>query len=192
MELNRPAVQCILLLLLLCLVQGTLSGQEVQREIGIRTQGLNNLGAVYKWEVEPGKYNRLTAALVALRGGVNPDILDFDVTVNYGSEKRRDLGQSTDFLHGVLWGVSAGYRDNEESRSDPTANVGVSISFLIGIQYRVSDLFHVGLEFLPGISMSTLFNDDTSDDTSLMLIGSANLNSVSVFAVYRFSSPGKE
>lgn len=188
MELNRPAVQYILLLLLLCMVQGTLSGQEVQREIGIRTQGLNNLGAVYKWQVEPGKYNRLTAALVALRGGVNPDILDFDVTVNYGSEKRRDLGQSTDFLHGVLWGVSAGYRDNEESRSDPTANVGVSISFLIGIQYRVSDLFHVGLEFLPGISMSTLFNDDTS----LMLMGSANLNSVSVFAVYRFSSPGKE
>lgn len=173
-----------------------LTAQDVQREIGVQAGGLSDFGGVYKWEREDGAWHRLNAGLasITLQTREGFDNIDIGVSVGYGIEKRKQWGDNTQFLHGSIWSIGGDFDHRHFTQGSTelkiqTGSAHAGLSFLVGIQYLASEKFSVGVEFLPGLIATAHFQQN---DTRYSLTGTASLDNIAVFGLYRFASPGKE
>lgn len=164
--MSKTTLKLILISLTSFVMINLTFGQVVNREIGVRTPGLNSIGGVYKWQKEETRYGRLTAAYFNFSVRSDVEIFSFGLGVTYGNEKRKELADKTDLLCGLQYGLQGLYIDS------PLGRLTAGVSYLIGVQYRASEQFNIGIEFLPGIAVSFgLF-----DDTAIGIQGSASLN----------------
>lgn len=181
---HQPFTFKVIASICLLIWQVPLWSQEVAREVGIGLTSLEDFSAIYKWQKASDKYRRITVAGARVNTDLEESIYT-TVDVTLGTEKRREIAEQTDWLRGLQYGVSASFAD--QGQNDPNFNLAVRLAYLLGIQYRASSHFNVGLEWLPGLSVS--YNDASE---SLNAILSADFSNVRLFGVYKFSSPSRK
>jgi hypothetical protein len=188
MKLSNSTTKTLAFLTFLFLQQ-ILGAQDVQREIGIRSNSFEDFSAVYKWQKAENKYGRLTAAFLGLSVNTGPASSGYSagMSLTLGNEKRRSLADRTDFLYGLQWVVQASYSDLFEVENEANFQTTAGIAYLLGVHFQASQRFNVGLEFLPSLLTTYSYASDR-----IFIKGDASFSNAALFATYRFNSPGKQ
>lgn len=173
-----------LFLITFLLLQFHAQGQDVRRELGIRTNSFENFGAIYKWQKSEDVYGRLSAAALDISAGLNPARVGTSFSMAIGREKRKLIAEKTDWLRGLQWGLGASYFDTESNSGNFA--IGAQIAYLLGLQYQASSRFNVGLEFLPSLNFNYHIDPDV-----FTVSADVDFSNVFLFGTYKFSSASK-
>ncbi len=163
-----------------------LNAQEINRELGIRFSSLNNFDFIYKKQKEANKYirHRVTLANLRYESLSIDDRVDVDLAYSVGVEKRKDIAEKLQFIHGFEPFASVSLRVLGEAE----AFFQVGVGYVLGFQYAVSDKFHLSIETIPRLA----FNFNTLEtDSDFVANAGFDQNAAAISLVYRFQSAKK-
>ncbi|SER24581.1 hypothetical protein [Neolewinella agarilytica] len=172
-----------LCLLLFSALISTAATAQTNREIGVRATGIDNVSLLYKRQLASGNYMRyrLIFSNISLQTAGANTIARFNTSLAVGVEKRKPLAERLTLLYGLepTLGLSVSSTTNFSSL---TINAG--LGYVIGVQYTLSDHFHIALETIPSVNVFMSVNSSVSQYG--VLAGFSN-NSLAVSGVYQFS-----
>lgn len=162
-----------------------------QREIGLRLNGLDNFGLIYKYHLKDNKYRRLrfVAGNITVQ---NTSFTSFNVSFGgaIGSEKRIRITDKAKLLHGPEF--SGGFNlTSNNNRTNLSLSPGAN--YVLGFLYQPNDKFNISIEGAISLSANYQFtsgNDDWVDAASIAL--EFNSSNVALNVVYRFESKRKK
>jgi hypothetical protein len=163
------------------------------REVGLRTDGFNNLGMIYKKQVSENTYRRYRAAI----GNVSATFQERLITVGLvaggaiGKEKRKNLTEKlqavygTEFIANVnITSVTVGPNNLASDRdSYHIINPSVGIGLVLGAQYNFTPKWYVSTELNPSLTVNGVFSQGTS---AYNVNAGFSSSSVGITGAYRF------
>ncbi len=173
------------------LLSSNMKAQELPtHEIGIQLSNLQGFSLIYKKELETNKLARLqigTNDFLFLKRKENDKSKQMSINLSLGREKRRNLNERTDFVHGFIPFVSILNRSRNDDR---ITNATVGIAYLLGIRHEFNDAFYTSLECMP--SISGIINKQTDLEAEFGYnLGFYN-NIVNITLAHRFKIKKKE
>lgn len=141
-----------LLILILSLTIGSFSlhAQEIvnshNKEVGLRITSFNSFGLLYKKKIKENKWRRFRAAAADIIYNSDNEIFTFALSASIGTEKRKNIANQLEFLHG--WETELGISLSSEEDYGISATIG----YVLGLQHHVSDRFVISLETIPRLS----------------------------------------
>lgn len=172
-------MKSIKLLLCLCFI---LSFQNLQsqsfdkpkKEIGLRAISLTNFNLIYKTETDLGNYWRFGLGNVQFsqNSTTNGDFSQFNLVFAAGYEKRRDITDRLEFIHGFQ--PTLGFSLNNEFQQ-----YQIGLAYILGTQYSLNRDFTIGLELAP--SLLYRYSDNNQN-----LLFNAGGSPVWLFIVHKF------
>lgn len=185
----------ILLLFLLFLFSSTFLNAQTpaemrKREIGLRFNGINNFGVIYKYHLKDNKYRRWRLA----SGGItvqntNFTSLNIGFGAAFGSEKRLPIAEKASFLHGPEFSGSLSFASNNTTN---TFILSPGAGYVLGFLYQPNEMFSISLEGAIFLYTNYHFvsgNRDWVDSASISL--QFNSNNVALNLIYCFESKRK-
>lgn len=151
-------------------------------EFGLRATGINNVGLLLKKERSVTKFTRYRLGFGNLRFAASrgTNLGSVSVAGAVGWEKRRRLADRTTLLHG--WEPFASMAFTASGNGSAVALTG-GVGYVIGLQYALSDRFHLALEMTPALTVGL---NDVGGGTLFTLDAEFNSNSFALTGVYRF------
>lgn len=175
--------------LMLCFFTFQASAQDMSRELGIRFSGLENFDFIYKKSMDGMKYKRYRLAATNIRANINEDTqFSFNLAFAAGVEKRKNIANNLKFIHGWEPGIGLSVVAVDD---DLLGNINVSLGYVLGFQYDVSDKFYINVEAIPALSVATDFEGEIFAENTIIGAG-FNTNSVALTLAYKFSSPKRK
>lgn len=171
------------------------------REIGLRTNGFNDLGFVYKKQKSENVYRRYRLAVGNLGVGVinNSGVINFSVSGAIGKEKRKTINDRFQVVYGTefiprlsILHSSAGTVSINDGTVGEVSVTGsnltllstsLGIGFVIGAQYNISPKWYVSAEVVPTVSLNGTFG---SGVTIYGLNAAFTSSNVGLTGMYRF------
>lgn len=172
----------LLLLFTVFLLSATAAAQN-QREVGVRSTGINQFSLLYKRQLDNRdfiRYRLLAINVTLLAGGDNSRSF-FNTGIAVGLEKRKPLSDRLSLLRGFEPFVTIGLNTG----NDVTVyNLGLGLGYVLGFQYELSEGFFIAVETIPSASFGLL---GTGNDTVFTARAGFNNNSLALTGVYRFN-----
>lgn len=135
-----------------------LYSQSKTYELGLRlegTEGFQDFDFVYKQSLkEENKFVRYRLVVFNIGSFTDVTLGNTELSLGVGWEKRKTLSSKFQFAHGFDLGFDIALLIEEES------GIGLQIGYMIGVQYRISEEFCIGLETIPNFSV--LFGESIS------------------------------
>lgn len=171
------------------------------REIGLRTNGFNDLGFIYKKQKSENVYRRYRLAVGNLGVGVinNSGVINFSVSGAMGKEKRKAINDRFQVVYGTefiprlsVLHSSAGTASINDGTGGEVSVTGsnltllstsLGIGFVIGAQYNISPKWYVSAEVVPTVSLNGTFG---SGVTIYGLNAAFTSSNVGLTGMYRF------
>ena len=182
MVLRKIITVCVILCSTMLQVKAQ-SNEIPVKEFAIRLSSLSSIDFVYKHERKPDRIGRLRIMFsqIALSGNNNNTNTSLNTGIAYGLEKRKDLGNSTYFMHGwEPFAVVNLSTANKNTAGQITAGVG----YLLGFGHNFSQGFAMGLEIIP--NLYTNYNLNTQVKLQGIKINSSfSATSVAISFVHR-------
>ena len=124
------------------------------REIGTRLQSFDNFGIVYKKQTYENRYTRYQAAFGEIGyADAGNGLFTTNFTFGMGWEKRVEVADDLQFVHGWSPGAGLGLATGSGLTR---VTVNLSLGYILGAQYNISDKFYVSLETVPQIAFNTV------------------------------------
>lgn len=167
-----------------------LSAQN-QVEIGIGTgvtSLLDNFRLTYKKQKTENKWLRLNSSVgnISYSNQNDLSLLDFNVGVSIGVEKRKQIGDSpVEFLRGPQGILRLNVRDLLDE-VDSNVFIGAGFGYVIGGQVHLKKGVKLGIETQPSILLAW-----DGDETVNLDLGFSS-NALTIFVVYNFEKKKKE
>ena len=162
--------------------------QDNYREIGLSINDEFNFGFVYKKQKAERKYLVYDAAAnFSILSSNGNNTVTAGLFFALGFERRVDIAEKVQFLHGWQPSLSLGTITNSDNLDILTIEPG--LGYRLGFLYSFSDNLYVSLEGIANASMSILFNDDIEGTPTSTNIGFSP-NNVTLNLIYRFQKKG--
>lgn len=174
----------LLTITILTLVSQSLFGQAENRELGIRLTGFQNFDFIYKKGIEENKLTRyrLGFANLGFQNTTNNKNFNFSLGFAIGVEKRRNIAENLQFIHGLEPTLSLALSTNDDIFN---LSIKPGIGYVLGFQYNVSDKFYVNIETIPSLSTSFIIDNNGFNDMYSINAG-FNSNAIALSLVYQF------
>ncbi|OZI08072.1 hypothetical protein BWI93_11235 [Siphonobacter sp. BAB-5385] len=171
------------------------------REIGLRTNGFNDLGFVYKKQKSENVYKRYRLAFGNLGLGIvnGSSLVNFSVGGAIGKEKRKSINDRFQVVYGtefiprltVIHSPGGNVSVNDGTMGSITItnagnlllNTSLGIGFVLGAQYNISPKWYVSAEIVPTVSLNGTFG---SGITIYGLNAAFTSSNVGLTGMYRF------
>ncbi|PQA60638.1 hypothetical protein [Siphonobacter curvatus] len=171
------------------------------REIGLRTNGFNDLGFVYKKQKSENVYKRYRLAFGNLGLGIvnGSSLVNLSVGGAIGKEKRKSINDRFQVVYGTEFiprltvshspGGNVSVDDGTFGKITITGsgnlllNTSLGIGFMIGAQYNISPKWYVSAEVVPTVSLNGTFG---SGVTIYGLNAAFTSSNVGLTGMYRF------
>ena len=165
-----------------------------RKEIAFTDISLRGGSILLKKEVKPNVFIRNAFGFGRIQASKTQNVSGFNSSLSYsiGKEKRKNLIQSLDFIHGPQYGLSVAFAHSKTKQNTVFQNTSFeltpSFSYLLGIIYHFNDKIYVGLETAPYISTSLQYVKTTNQPTRTELTGLqlGASNYLGITAGYRF------
>ncbi|WP_420152836.1 hypothetical protein [Siphonobacter sp.] len=171
------------------------------REIGLRTNGFNDLGFVYKKQKSENVYKRYRLAFGNLGLGIvnGSSLVNFSVGGAIGKEKRKSINDRFQVVYGTefiprlsILHSSAGTANINDGTVGEVSVTGsnltllsasLGLGFVLGAQYNISPKWYVSAEIVPTVSLNGTFG---SGITIYSLNAAFTSSNVGLTGMYRF------
>lgn len=173
----------LLLLFTLTLLLSFHAQAQDKREIGLRATGINNVGFILKKERSADRFMRYRLGFANLRltTGNGNAIIGANLGAAIGWERRRRLADRLELLHG--WEPFASVNFSGSNNVNSTRFSG-GVGYVLGVQYSLSERFHLALETTPSVSASL----NVARGTAFLNVAAGfSSGSVALTGVYRFN-----
>ncbi len=151
-------------------------------EIGVRLNSFEDFDFIYKKERNENSYMRYRVASLQaglIDAGSNGGTLTLNLNFALGWEKRKDIAEKLQFIHG--WEPFVQLAFISES-----STVGAGIGYVLGFQYNFSESFYLNLETIPSLRTVVVRESASS------LIADFNSNAIALTLAYRFNVNNNE
>lgn len=141
------------------MILGLQSGEAQDREFGLRMSNLTEFGMVFK--KDKGDYwTRWHASFASLEATLNgPFTGGLGLGLNVGREKRKEMGDRMNFIHGNQFFGSTTLRG---ANGVFINSLTIGFGHLIGMTYTFKNDFSVSLETIPSLSLSLTGNNNST------------------------------
>lgn len=171
---------CIVVLPTLSTAQQTTEEPTINREIGLRLSNFDNFGAIYKKELSENRYFRVSAAVFNFNLNlVESGTSNINLYLSSGIEKRRNIGEKFNFIHGINFNGGINFQGNTEAS---ITQISLGAGYLLGFIYDLNDHFYIGLETIPSINVGLT---SSGDSNYLFVSGGFNSTSNALTLVYK-------
>ena len=165
-----------------------------RKEVAFTNVSLEGASILLKKEIKPNVFIRNAFGYGRVQASKNQNVSGFNSSISYsiGKEKRKNLIQSLDFIHGPQYGLGISFAQSKTKQNTTFENTSFvltpSFSYLLGIIYHFNDKIYVGLETAPYISTSFQYtkatNQPTRTELTSLQFGASNY--LGITAGYRF------
>ena len=174
----------ISILIMLLLFIGCSSVTAQTHELGLRLNSLEDFNFIYKKEKNEATFVRYR--FTNLQTLFSADLSNISMGFAIGWEKRKDVTEKLQFVHG--WEPVASLQYTSAGEGTDTINTRVGVGYVLGFQYNFSESFYLNMEAIP--TLSTLLVG-FGNEFDLFTNFGFNTNAVALTAAYRFV-PKKE
>lgn len=177
----KSSFQLVLILLLIMMITSSLQAQEKAREVGVRASGLDDFSLIYKQQNAKGNFTRFRLGVAELNYQEvdGESFFAANGTISIGWERRKEIADRFQFLHGPEPFIGGQYTDSGLS----SATVRAGLGYVVGFQYEPSERFYVSLEIIPSVGVDMSFQDNGVD--RYRAHGSLSNQSAALVGVYR-------
>jgi hypothetical protein len=129
------------------------STAQSAREIGVSTNGFNDLGFIYKKETKLNTFIRWKGVGLNLTGVDGRSAYNVGLTLGVAREKRQFINDKFAFIHGLSGDIrmASSFILNSNIFN---FNAIPSIGYLFGIHYKILDDLYINLEMNPAFSVA--------------------------------------
>lgn len=152
-------------------------------EIGTRFNSFDDFGIIYKKQTDENRYTRYNLAFtnIGVTTGNLTTAFNGGVGFGMGWEKREELSEKLQFVHGFSPSATVNHSD----AGNGITAVGLSMGYVLGVQYNVSSEFYVSIEAVPSFTVTGLFPGGNQSSTFNFNVGGTTQNAALTVA-YRF------
>ncbi|WP_027419324.1 hypothetical protein [Crocinitomix catalasitica] len=180
----------LLVLLTPLLLFSPITFGQTNKEIGIRSNNINNLGIIYKKQRKENSFVRYRLAMTSLNMTISENnlIVNGQLGFSIGWEKRVSVSDKFQFKHGFEPFLRGGLNENFNNNFGNTnLDLDAGLGYILGFIYHFNEKFYLGIETIPSISVGSTLVNGTSP--GIIRINSGfNSNVAAISAVYKFQS----
>lgn len=159
-----------------------IKAQEGYREIGLRLTDFNSLNFIYKKQLYENIYKRYRVVAGNFLIRIKDEfLLNTNLGLAIGKEKRKDIAERLQFVHGWEPAVFAGFSKND---TDFVLSGNINLGYVLGFQYNASEKFVVSLEAIPYFGVYASYTDSGLNPVAVQ--GGISNNVAAITVVYRF------
>ena len=129
----------------------TSHSQVVNREVGLKFSSLTKIsGLVYKISKKENSFIKLSVLNMSFNLNRRDTFSNYHSNLKFavGFEKRKDLNEKFQFIHGFEPYISGYYGDNNIGNQ---LGFGAGLGYILGFQYKISEHFYLNTEVTPSI-----------------------------------------
>lgn len=167
---------------------GQLKAQN--KEIAIRTSGIDNFDFVFKKELSENRllrYRLIVGRFNFSESSDNNSQTSINAGFAMGLEKRKSINDKLMFIHGFEPSIFFQFSSSEVT-ADSTLNsntiISPSLGYVLGFQYSINSNFYINVEAIPSI----YFNSRSQNDETTYNFGAGfSSNAVALTFAYCFT-----
>lgn len=152
-------------------------------EIGTRFSSFDDFGVIYKKQTDENRYTRYNLAFtnIGVTTGNLTTAFNGGVGFGMGWEKRNELSEKLQFVHGFNPSASVNHTD----AGNGVTAIGLSLGYILGVQYNVSSEIYVSIEAVPSLTVTGLIPGGEQSSTFNFNVG-GNSQNAALTVAYRF------
>ena len=167
--MSQSIKKSYLLLPFLFIFIGLQSSEAQDREFGLRMSDFREFGMVFKKD-KGDFWTRWHASFANLEATLNgPFTGGISLGLNVGREKRKEMGDRMNFIHGNQFFASTTLRAANDVFSN-SATIG--FGYLVGMTFTIKNDFNISLETIPSLSLTFTNNNNFTN-----IVGRAGFDS---------------